>query len=230
MVRVLRKLDATWCETLRRARAHQGSANVPRRSDGQGRRSRCCHPNDRSGISVRSRVPVLLPRRRRLRPPGPPLRRYLFDRRVKRNSVWVTEGCQAASLWSPPGDEHAAASPTAAHAREVMLADIGPDAAQRLTHYDTVVASSLADAGQEPYWYLGILASHPDHAGSGLGRAVMTTGIEHVRKLGRTALLDTSNPRDDVADGGRGERLVAGGAASGLLCHQITRQSPSAWV
>lgn len=118
---------------------------------------------------------------------------YLFDKRVAHGSVWVTSRCEAVALWSPPAasisDEQRLASQ---HRRLEMIATVGPGAAARLDHYDSVVDAALPTDGE--FWYLGILACHPDHAGSGLGRHVLDAGLSHVRFLGASAYLETTNP------------------------------------
>ncbi|MGE0309525.1 MAG: GNAT family N-acetyltransferase [Acidimicrobiia bacterium] len=118
---------------------------------------------------------------------------YLFDKRVEHSSVWVTPGCEAVALWSPPASAITEEQRSAAeHRRREMIAAVGPDAAARLARYDETVDAALPVDGD--FWYLGILACHPDHAGSGLGRHVLDAGIRHVRSLGATAYLETTNP------------------------------------
>jgi GNAT superfamily N-acetyltransferase len=41
------------------------------------------------------------------------------------------------------------------------------------------------------YWYLGVLATHPDHTGRRLGATVMQAGIDHATGA---AFLETTNP------------------------------------
>jgi GNAT superfamily N-acetyltransferase len=127
---------------------------------------------------------------------------YLFDKRVRHRSVWVTDGAIGTSLWSPPQPSvvdlsNSGARPDA-DLRAKMLTEIGSSAADRLAKYDDAVSDAVGDAlpNDEPYWYLGVLALHPDYTGSGHGRAVMQAGLEHVRSVGGVACLETSNPRN----------------------------------
>jgi ribosomal protein S18 acetylase RimI-like enzyme len=114
---------------------------------------------------------------------------YLFDKRVEHGTVWVTELCEATAMWSPPAttisvdDHHRAAEGYAA-----MEAIVGAKAAQRLRAYNDLVDEHLPDS---PHWYLGVLATHPDHAGQGFGAAVMQAGVVHASD---TAFLETTNP------------------------------------
>jgi RimJ/RimL family protein N-acetyltransferase len=114
---------------------------------------------------------------------------YLFDKRVGHGTVWVTEHCEAAALWSPPADmislgDHA----RAAAWYGALEADIGPDAAHRLRLYNDEVDRHLPANG---YWYLGVLATHPDHGGRGFGAEVMRAGLRHATE---PAYLETTQP------------------------------------
>jgi ribosomal protein S18 acetylase RimI-like enzyme len=44
----------------------------------------------------------------------------------------------------------------------------------------------------EPYWYLGVLGTHPDHQGRRLGHAVMAEGLRHAAAAGLPAILETA--------------------------------------
>jgi GNAT superfamily N-acetyltransferase len=115
---------------------------------------------------------------------------YLFDKRVGHGSVWVTEGCEAVAMWSPPAnatsaDDHQRATEGYA----AMEAVVGADAAQRLRAYNDLVDEHLPSDGA--YWYLGVLATHPDHTGRRFGAAVMNAGLDHANG---TAFLETTNP------------------------------------
>ncbi len=115
---------------------------------------------------------------------------YLFDKRVEHGTVWVTEHCEATAMWSPPAttisadDHHRAAESYAA-----MEAVVGDDAAQRLTAYNDQVDQQLP--ADNAYWYLGVLATHPDHGGRGYGAKVMRSGLDNATGA---AFLETTNP------------------------------------
>jgi GNAT superfamily N-acetyltransferase len=119
---------------------------------------------------------------------------YLFDKRIVHNTVWVTDKCEAVSLWSPPTsmftDDHRKLS---VQLQAIMRERIGPTAAARLDIYDAAVDVGLPT---EPHWYLGILAAHPALAEKGAGRAVMEAGLAHVREHDGLAVLETTNPRN----------------------------------
>ncbi len=115
---------------------------------------------------------------------------YLFDKRVDLGTVWVTEHCEAAAMWSPPAtaisaDDHQ----RAAESYATMEAVIGRDAAQRLCAYNDQVDQHLPS--DSAHWYLGVLATHPDHAGRSYGVEVMRAGLNQVTG---PAYLETTQP------------------------------------
>ncbi len=102
---------------------------------------------------------------------------HLFDQRAQHGGVWLAEEGAAVALWNPPGV--VPEWPPAGQADVVV---------RRLDRYDAVVHQLLPT---EPHWYLGVLATHPDHAGRRLGRAVMAAGIERAHRDGVPAYLET---------------------------------------
>jgi GNAT superfamily N-acetyltransferase len=141
---------------------------------------------------------------------------YLFDKRVELATVWVTEQCEAAAMWSPPAntmsaDDHDRAA--ASHA--AMETAVGADAARRLRVYNDLVDQHLP--GEAEYWYLGVLATHPDHAGRGYGAQVMRAGLDHANGA---AFLETTQP----ANVGYYERL--GWAVNAV----VTSHNPPIWI
>ena len=107
---------------------------------------------------------------------------HLFDKRVARESIWVVDGGRSAAIWEPPA---VAGSPPAA---ELLLPE---PAAGRMRAYDEAVHSVLPT---DPFWYLGVLGTHPDHHGKRYGQAVMAAGLERARADGLPAYLETSTP------------------------------------
>lgn len=106
----------------------------------------------------------------------------LFDKRVIRDAVWVAEDGLAAALWDPAGSTGSS-----------DLSGLRADELVRVEEYDHAVHGSLPD---ELFWYLGVLGTHPDAVGRGLGRAVMRPGIETATAAGLPCVLETSNPRN----------------------------------
>ncbi|MET7946598.1 GNAT family N-acetyltransferase [Micromonospora sp. NPDC005324] len=118
---------------------------------------------------------------------------HLFDRRVHRKSIWTIGGGASVALWDPPTGQPAAgtaAVPAAAHGVP-EVSPYPPDVLARVQGYDDVVHDALPAF---PFWYLGVLGTHPDSAGRGWGRAVMRAGLDRAAADGLPAILETSNP------------------------------------
>jgi len=109
---------------------------------------------------------------------------YLFDKRVRKQTIWTIERGASTAIWEPPpsGDEHAG---------DTLSAHLPAGPLARLRAYDEAVHAALPGA---PFWYLGVLATHPASAGRGWGRAVMKAGLRRAAADGLPAVLETSNP------------------------------------
>ena len=106
---------------------------------------------------------------------------HLFDKRVHRDTVWTIEGGAATAIWEPP-------SGSDTPAEEI---DLPADARARMRAYDDAVHAVLP---AEPFWYLGVLGTHPASAGRRWGRAVMAEGLRRAARDGLPAVLETSTP------------------------------------
>ncbi|MFI1992104.1 GNAT family N-acetyltransferase [Actinoplanes sp. NPDC020271] len=104
----------------------------------------------------------------------------LFDKRVHRDSIWIADGGNSAAIWEPPSD----GTPIP----ELEL-DVPADVKARVDAYDHTVHALLPAT---PYWYLGVLGTHPDHHGRRLGHALMAEGLERAAADGVPAILETA--------------------------------------
>lgn len=104
----------------------------------------------------------------------------LFDSRVGHDATWVTAGAEAVAMW---------ATPTADGVR-ADLGNLDDPSRQRLSEYNAATEGGLPDG---PFWYLGILATHPAHRGRALGRAAMQPGLRTAAESGLPAYLETTN-------------------------------------
>ncbi|MEU4423808.1 GNAT family N-acetyltransferase [Actinoplanes sp. NPDC024001] len=129
---------------------------------------------------------------------------HLFDKRVHRGSVWTIGGGASVAIWEPPGPGGSAGGEPPAEP------DLPADAMARMKEYDEAVHSALPDS---PFWYLGVLGTHPASAGRRWGRAVMAAGLRRAAEDGLPSILETSKP-DNVElyrrAGWRVTREVAG--------------------
>ncbi|MGW5561121.1 GNAT family N-acetyltransferase [Micromonospora sp. NPDC003944] len=110
---------------------------------------------------------------------------HLFDKRVHRKSIWTIGGGASVAVWEPPAD------PSAVAHQSPEAFPYPADVQARVEGYHHVVHDVLPSY---PFWYLGVLGTHPDSAGRGWGRAVMRAGLNRATADGLPAILETSNP------------------------------------
>jgi GNAT superfamily N-acetyltransferase len=112
----------------------------------------------------------------------------LFDVRIARQNVWVTDNLAAVAMWDSPGKRDAAPG-CAESVWARYRATAGEDASDRLTRYNAAVAAA---APTESYWYLGVLATDPRRQREGLATAVLTPILSEADRLGIACCLETS--------------------------------------
>jgi GNAT superfamily N-acetyltransferase len=143
----------------------------------------------------------------------------LFDVRVNSSNVWVTDDLAAVAMWDSPGKS--AESPE--YAQEVWKryrATSGAEAYRRLVAYNDAVMTAAAAA--EEYWYLGVLATHPERRREGLASAVLAPVLEEADRHGIGCCLETSTEENRRFYERRGftlasDVLVPGGPATWWL-------------
>ncbi|MFY1693181.1 GNAT family N-acetyltransferase [Plantactinospora sp. WMMB782] len=109
---------------------------------------------------------------------------HLFDRRVSKGTIWTIERGASTAIWESPTGDHDSSD-------EDLAAVLAPDALARVRGYTRTVHAAMPAA---PFWYLGVLGTHPDSAGRRWGRAVMAAGLRRAAADGLPAVLETSNP------------------------------------
>jgi GNAT superfamily N-acetyltransferase len=123
---------------------------------------------------------------------------YLFDKRVDLGTVWVAEDGAAVAMWDPPAKVDTVAP--------AATLEVSPDARAQLDAYDAAVHGELPAT---PHWYLGVLGTHPDHAGRRLGRAVMAAGLARAATDGVPAYLETARASNVAMYRGSGWEVTA---------------------
>ena len=110
----------------------------------------------------------------------PHFARALFHSRVNSGTVWVTDDCTAAALWELR-DVHVADDPRiksteghddSARAWAAYREAVGEDTWNRLEIYEQELEKR---APTRPYWYLGVLATHPEYHNQGLASALLAS-------------------------------------------------------
>lgn len=122
----------------------------------------------------------------------------LYVGRVRRGTVWITDDASAVAMWDRvDGSTHGGMDDLWQDFRTAA----GPEAVARVEAYDAAVKSLQPPA---PFWYLGVLATHPDHQGRGLATAVLAPGLAEADTAGWDAWLETSKPANKSFYAGRG--------------------------
>lgn len=133
--------------------------------------------------------------------PKTPFEYWDFFVRSSQRFPWmgsVNEG-EAVTVWLPPG----AAELTPAEEEEFPnLAQewFGQEAADELFRIIERFDEARPDGN---YFYLSLLATHPDSYGRGLGMGLLKANLAELDRLGEPSYLESSNPAND----GRYERL-----------------------
>jgi ribosomal protein S18 acetylase RimI-like enzyme len=131
----------------------------------------------------------------------------LFDRRVAHGTVWIVEGGAAVSMWDPP----------AGAGGDARKPELSPRTLARLDAYNAAVHAALPATA---HWYLGVLATHPEHTGRRWGHAVMAAGLQHAATAGLPAYLETTNPANLAMYRRAGWEVVA----------SLTVQTVAVWI
>jgi ribosomal protein S18 acetylase RimI-like enzyme len=116
----------------------------------------------------------------------------LFDLRVGTGGVWVTADLGAVAMWERPGGD-AQSSGDPEQVWKAYRAEAGSEVWERLMAYDRAVDEARPST---PYWYLGVLATHPDRQGAGLATAVMRPVLEDADAEEIDCCLETSTDRN----------------------------------
>ena len=104
--------------------------------------------------------------------------------------VLMTPGCEAASVWIPPGGTEIAEEDEAQV--EPLLDDlVGSRAGEVMELLDRFGDAHPRD---EPHYYLSLLGTHPAHTGRGLGMGLLVENLERIDREHMPAYLESSNP------------------------------------
>jgi GNAT superfamily N-acetyltransferase len=112
----------------------------------------------------------------------------LFDSRVEAGQVWLHEGALSVALWDTPRPPDAN-SPAPQGLWDEYRTTASPAEWARLKAYDDAVEAARP---KEPFWYLGVLATHPDARGRGLASTVLDPVFAQADAAGLACCLETS--------------------------------------
>lgn len=107
--------------------------------------------------------------------------------------TWLAGDFEAVALWTPPGEVELTEQEVDKILR-FARANLGSDASdfiELLTRFDA------AHPHTEPHYYLGFLATHPDHRGRGIGMGLLAHNLALIDAEHRPAYLESSNPANN---------------------------------
>lgn len=115
---------------------------------------------------------------------------FLIGSAMRYPCVYMTGGCEAASVWIPP--EGVELTEDEEMQVEHLLAElVGPRAGAVIELFALFDAAHPKD---EPHFYLSLLGTNPAHAGRGLGMALLAENLERIDLEHMPAYLESSNP------------------------------------
>jgi ribosomal protein S18 acetylase RimI-like enzyme len=119
--------------------------------------------------------------------------RFMIAGALRYPWVLMTEGCEAASVWIPPGGTEIAPEDEAQVApllEELVGARVG-EVIELLDRFEA------AHPRHEPHYYLSLLGTHPSHIGRGIGMGLLGENLARIDQERMPAYLESSNPANN---------------------------------
>jgi GNAT superfamily N-acetyltransferase len=102
----------------------------------------------------------------------------------------VGDSAATTAIWTPPGESEL--SPEQEDDIVELVAALPSEVATPLFElFDRFDAAHPHDV---PHAYLGLLATHPDHRGKGIGQQLLAANLAHLDASGIPAYLESTNP------------------------------------
>ena len=117
--------------------------------------------------------------------------------------IWVTDRCESAAMWMPPG--HVGPSDEALDRLAPVIARLFGDRLQAAHDAEALIRALRPEPA---HWYLACMGTHPDHQRRGLGSAVIGPVLACCDANGTPAYCDTSAERNVRFYGRHGFEVV----------------------
>ncbi len=119
--------------------------------------------------------------------------RFLVAGALRYPWVLMTEACEAAAVWIPPGGTEIAEEDEVrvGPLLEELVGGHAGDVIELLARFDA------AHPHDEPHYYLSLLGTHPLHAGRGIGLALLAENLARIDRERMPAYLESSNPANN---------------------------------
>jgi ribosomal protein S18 acetylase RimI-like enzyme len=102
----------------------------------------------------------------------------------------MTAGAEAVAVWVPPGAPEMTADQEAEF-EAYVLETLGPRAHEVLNLFELFAEKHPKG---EPHYYLSLWGTHRDHAGRGVGTALMRDNLARIDAEQMPAYLESTNP------------------------------------
>ena len=119
--------------------------------------------------------------------------RFMIASAMRYPWVLMTDACETASVWIPPGGTEIAAEdePQLESVLEDLVGSRAEEVIELLERFEA------AHPRDEPHYYLSLLGTHPAHAGHGLGMAMLAENLRRIDEKHMPAYLESSNPANN---------------------------------
>jgi GNAT superfamily N-acetyltransferase len=124
----------------------------------------------------------------------------LFDTRLAGGELWCTDDCTAVAQWNGPDGNRMGGDWVDAQ-WEAIEPELHPATIPGVDRLDHALDPTWPE---EPHWYLGVFATHPDRQGRGLGSAVLAPGLAAADAAGLGAYLVTATEANVAFYAGHG--------------------------
>ena len=131
--------------------------------------------------------------------------RFIIAGALRYPWVLMTQGCEAASVWIPPGGTEIAPEDEArvAPLLEELVGKRAGEVMQLLDRFEA------AHPRNEPHYYLSLLGTHPSHTGRGIGMGLLAENLARIERERMPAYLESSNPPTTTATSDTGSKRLA---------------------
>jgi GNAT superfamily N-acetyltransferase len=118
-----------------------------------------------------------------------PFMRFWTACSLRHSWLRMTDGCEAVTLWTPPGEIYV--TPEGQPTMDALLDDLF---GRRTPEIQALFDQFEQHMPEGDYYHLEWWATHRDHAGRGLGTALVRDNLARVDALHMPSYLESTNP------------------------------------
>jgi GNAT superfamily N-acetyltransferase len=131
--------------------------------------------------------------------------RFLTNSALRYPWVWIRGDYVATTVWIPPGGTDLTEREQA-HVEPLFEDLLGTRSGEVLELFERFDAARPTG---EPYYYLSLFGTHPDHRGHGFGMDLLAENLAKIDEEAMPAYLESSNPNNVTRYEGVGFRPVS---------------------